>query len=81
MTAADEVAERKSAVRLCQVHKSLVAEGDRTAADYTPGSTEIQTAMLARRGLKALFRSGDVNHASFKVESWNSTRSVAVSAR
>jgi hypothetical protein len=38
-----------------------VAEGDATAADYMPGSTEIQTAMRARQGLKALFRTGSVD--------------------
>jgi hypothetical protein len=49
----DDGDERKSAIGLCQIHKSLVAEGDATVADYTPGSTEIQTATLARKGLKA----------------------------
>jgi HK97 family phage major capsid protein len=39
----------------------LVAEGDATVADYTPGSAEIHTAMRARQGLKALFRSGNVD--------------------
>lgn len=53
--------ERKSAIGLCQIHKSLVAEGDATAANYSPGSMEIQTAMLARQGLKALFRTGNVD--------------------
>jgi hypothetical protein len=34
LTASDEAAEHKSAIGLCQIHKSLVAEGDVTAADY-----------------------------------------------
>jgi len=29
--------------------------------DYTPSSTEIQAAMLARRGLKQLFRAGHID--------------------
>jgi HK97 family phage major capsid protein len=53
--------ERKSAIGLCQIRKAMVAEGDATAADYTPGSTEIQTAMRARQGLKALMRTGNVD--------------------
>jgi hypothetical protein len=48
--------ERKSAIELCRVQKSLIAEGDASMADYMPGSAEIQTAMRARQGLKALFR-------------------------
>jgi len=40
---------------------SLIAEGDATAVDYTPSSTEIQAAMRARQGHKALMRSGNID--------------------
>jgi hypothetical protein len=60
-TASDEVAERKSAIGLCQIHKSLVAEGDVSTASYEPNATEIQAALRARQGLKALFRSGHLD--------------------
>jgi hypothetical protein len=46
---ASEVGERKSAIGLCRIHKSLVAEGNSTAAAYTPAATEIATAMRAPR--------------------------------
>jgi HK97 family phage major capsid protein len=46
---------------LCQIHKAMVAEGDVHTADYTPSSSEIQTALLTRRGLKQLFRAGHID--------------------
>jgi HK97 family phage major capsid protein len=60
-SAGDEAAERKSAVELCRIQKNLVAEGDVHTADYTPSSAEVQTALLARKGLKALFRTGHID--------------------
>jgi hypothetical protein len=53
--------ERKSAIGLCQIHKSLVAEGDVHTADYAPSASEITAAMRARQGLKQLFRTGHID--------------------
>jgi HK97 family phage major capsid protein len=57
----NETDARKSAIGLCQIHKSLVAEGDVNTADYVPSSSEVQAAMRARQGLKALFRTGHID--------------------
>jgi len=56
-----EIPRRRSRRELRQIHKGLVAEGDATAADYVPSSTEIQTTMRARQGLKARFRVGHID--------------------
>jgi hypothetical protein len=66
-TASDEVAERKSAVGLCQIHRGLVAEGDATAADYTPSSTEIQTAMRARQSLAATTTAAAISGSTYRI--------------
>jgi len=57
----DDGDERTSAIGLCQIHKETVTEDDVHTANYVPSSTEIQTALLARKGLKALFRTGHID--------------------
>jgi len=60
-TADDEAAERKSAAALCVIKHALTIPKNDGNTEYEPTSAEIDAALNAKRGLRALFRHGDQN--------------------
>jgi hypothetical protein len=56
----DEVFERKSATKMCQIRRTNnVPKDDGLTTEYIAGSSEVDKAMAARRGFKAKLRLGD----------------------
>jgi hypothetical protein len=56
-------AERRDAVGLCLTkHMLTVPKDDGIAPDYEPSSMEIEEALVARKALEKLFRTGELNN-------------------
>src|SRR5262245_8838857 len=58
----DDVAERADARGLCIIkHALTIPKNDGNTAEYSPGPSEIDEALLAKKAITSLFRHGDPN--------------------
>ena len=61
-TADDASFERKSAIEMCKTrHNERLPKSDLLTTEYTPSSTEIEEAIVARRALPSLMRHGNLD--------------------
>jgi HK97 family phage major capsid protein len=60
-TTDDELTDRKSAIELCRIRRNLTIPKttDGSSVEYVPSSSEIDEALVARKAIRSVFRTGN----------------------